>query len=190
MNEIQIIIDHLDDPSWLAHHYGDLFYLITFCWTAFEGETFVIIAGFLAQKGYLSIAGLFLAAWLGSFFGDQVVFFIGRRFGTRVLHHLPRLEPGVNRAVGWLERYAVIFILSYRFIYGLRNVSGLAVGLSHIPWKKFAVLNAIAAFIWALAFSGFGYLFGDVFEHMHHKEEVVSYNVRSIDAHHAGAVRN
>lgn len=180
MNEIQLFIDHVNDPAYLAHHYGALFYLITFCWTAVEGESFVIVAGLLAQKGYLNIGALFVAAWLGSFFGDQVVFILGRRYGLRILHHFPKLEPGVKRAIRWLERYAIIFILSYRFVYGVRNVSGVAVGLSHLSWKKFALWNGIAAFIWALAFSGFGYLFGDVLEHMHHKEEVVNYNVRQL----------
>lgn len=180
MSEIQLFLDHVDDPAFLAHHYGALFYLITFCWTATEGETFVIIAGLFAQKGYLNIYLLFLAAWLGSFFGDQVVFMLGRYYGTRILHHFPRLEPGVKRAIGWIDRYAVIFILCYRFVYGVRNVSGLAVGLSHVPWKKFALWNCIAAFIWALAFAGFGYLFGDVIGHMHHKEEVVTVSVREV----------
>lgn len=180
MSEIQLFLDHVNDPVYLAHHYGALFYVITFFWTATEGETFVIIAGLFAQKGYLNIFLLFLAAWLGSFTGDQIVFLLGRLYGKRILHHFPRLEPSINRALGWIDRYAVIFILCYRFVYGVRNVSGLAVGLSHVPWKKFAVWNCIAAFIWALAFAGFGYLFGDVIGHLHHKEEVVAVNVREV----------
>jgi membrane protein DedA with SNARE-associated domain len=161
------------------HQYGDLFYLFVFAWTVLEGETFVIFAGFFAQKGAVNVWLLFLAAWLGSLTGDQICFLIGRSFGTRILDHLPKLKPGVERALGWLERYAVAFILTYRFMYGLRNVSGVAVGLSHLPWKKFAIWNAIAAFAWALAFVGFGYLFGDVVGHMHHKE-VVEENVRQV----------
>lgn len=164
----------------LIHRHGDLFYLITFVWTALEGETFVIFAGLAAQKGALNVWLLFLAAWLGSMFGDQVFFFIGRRFGTRILEHMPKLKPGVERALGWLEKYAVVFILSYRFMYGLRNVSGVAIGLSHLPWKRFAMLNAVAAFVWASAFVGFGYLFGDVIKHMRHKQEVVESSVHEI----------
>lgn len=164
----------------LIHRHGDLFYLITFAWTALEGETFVIFAGLAAQKGALNVWLLFLAAWLGSMCGDQVFFFIGRRFGTRILEHMPKLKPGVERALGWLENYATLFILSYRFMYGLRNVSGVAIGLSHLQWRKFTVLNAIAAFIWAAAFVGFGYLFGGVIAHMHHKQEVVESSVREI----------
>src|SRR5262249_37844356 len=134
MNEFHIFLDHTGDPSYLAHRYGELFYLITFAWTAIEGETFVIIAGYLAQKGYLNIGALFMAAWFGSFLGDQIVFTLGRRYGMRILDHFPKIEPAVERAIGWLERYAILFILSYRFIYGVRNVSGIAVGLSHVPW--------------------------------------------------------
>ncbi len=179
MHEIQPIIDHIGDPSYLAHHYGNLFYLITFLWTAVEGETFVIFAGLLAQKGYLNIAALFAAAWLGSFCGDQIVFALGRRYGLHILERFPKIKPGVENAIGWLEHYAVIFILSYRFMYGVRNVSGVAIGMSRLPWKKFALWNCIAAFIWAFAFAGAGYIFGDFISQLgRHKEEVVTYSVR------------
>lgn len=164
----------------LIHRNGDLFYLITFAWTALEGETFVIFAGLAAQKGALNVWLLFMASWLGSMCGDQIFFLIGRRFGTRILEHMPKLKPGVERAIGWLEKYATLFILSYRFMYGLRNVSGVAIGLSHLPWRKFAILNAMAAFIWAAVFVGFGYLFGGVIGHMRHKQQVVETSVREI----------
>lgn len=164
----------------LIHQHGDLFYLIVFAWTALEGETFVLFAGFFAQKGIVNVWLLFLAAWLGSMTGDQIFFLLGRRFGIRILEHFPKLKPSVDRALSWIERYAVIFILIYRFMYGLRNVSGVAVGLSHVPWKKFALWNSIAAFAWAATFVGFGYLFGDVMGHMHHKQELVEESVRSL----------
>jgi hypothetical protein len=58
----------------LIHQYHDLFYLITFVWTALEGETFIVFAGLAAQKGVLNVWFLFLAAWLGSMCGDQFFF--------------------------------------------------------------------------------------------------------------------
>lgn len=170
----------MQDVRLLIQHHGDLFYLITFLWTALEGETFVIFAGFAAQKGMLNFGLLFLAAWMGTFCGDQVFFFTGRRFGVRILDHLPKLKPAVDRSLGWLERHAEIFILAYRFMYGIRNISGVAIGMSRLRWQKFVLWNAIAAFIWAAAFSGFGYLFGDVIAHMHHKTQAVEESVRQV----------
>ncbi len=164
----------------LIQQHGSLFYLIVFVWTALEGETFVIFAGLAAQKGLVNVWALFFAAWIGSFCGDQIFFLLGRKFGKRVLRHLPKLKPGITRALNWLEKYAVLFILTYRFMYGLRNVSGVAVGLSHVTWKKFVLWNGIAAFVWASAFVGFGYLYGDVLDHMHHKTETVESGVREI----------
>ncbi len=160
---------------------GDWFYLITFVWAALEGETFVIFAALAAQRGFLNIGALFVAAWLGSFCGDQVFFFLGRRYGTRIIAHYPKLQPKFDKAVGWLEKYAAAFILSYRFMYGIRNVSGIAIGMSRIPWRRFAILNLAAAFIWALAFCGAGYLFGNIFAHLgKHREAEVNYEVRSL----------
>jgi len=164
----------------LIQQHGDMFYLITFLWTALEGETFVIFAGLAAQKGMLNFWLLFIAAWLGTFCGDQIFFLAGRYFGVRILNHLPKLKPPVDRSLGWLERHAVAFILAYRFMYGIRNISGVAIGMSQIRWQKFAVWNGIAALIWAATFAGFGYLFGDVIGHMHHKSQVVEESVRQI----------
>ncbi|MDE1900270.1 MAG: DedA family protein [Alphaproteobacteria bacterium] len=170
----------MHDIYTLIHRHGDLFYFITFLWTVLEGETFVIFAGLAAQKHMLNIWLLFLAAWAGTFCGDQLFFAAGRMFGARLLHHLPRLEAPVERALGWLERHADIFILTYRFMYGVRNISGIAIGMSHLPWRRFMALNALASFIWAAAFAGFGYLFGDVISHMHHKDEVVQNSVHHV----------
>ena len=164
----------------LIENHNDFFYFFTFMWTALEGETFVIFAGFFAQKGLLNIWLLFLAAWLGSFTGDQIFFFTGRRYGIRILDHLPKLKPAVDRSLGWLARHAAAFILVYRFMYGIRNISGVAIGMSKLPWQKFMFWNAIAAFIWAVAFIGFGYLFGDALQHIHHKSQVVDNSVRQI----------
>lgn len=146
----------------LIGQYGDLFYLVTFVWTAFEGETFVLIAGYAASLGYLNLPLLIVCAWLGSFVGDQAYFLLGRRFGPAMLRRFPRWQPGVTRALTLLERYNVGFILSFRFIYGVRNFSSFAIGMSQLSWPRFLFLNFIAAGLWATSFAGGGYLFGEV----------------------------
>src|SRR5256885_3189188 len=94
-------------------HYGHaLFYVLTFCWTALEGETFVIIAGYLAHKGLISFPLLLGCAWVGSFAGDQVYFYLGRRYGTRLITRFPRWRPGTDKALSLIERNASWFILT------------------------------------------------------------------------------
>ncbi len=149
------ILQHIQD-------WGALFYVVTFIWAALEGETFVIFAGYAAHLGYLDLKLLILAAWIGSFCGDQVYFLLGRRYGGRIVARFPRLKPKSDRALELLHRYNTWFVLSFRFIYGIRNVASLAMGMSQLPWWRFSLLNFIAAGVWANSFAWFGYLFGEV----------------------------
>ncbi len=48
-----------------------------------------------------------------------------------------------------LERHPTGFILAFRFLYGMRTISPVIIGLSGVPFRKFLLLNAIAAGIWA-----------------------------------------
>ncbi len=161
----------MNEINQLIQNYGDWIYLIAFFWAALEGETFVIFAGLAAQRGYLNVFELIVSVGLGSLMGDQICFWLGRCYGARILHHFPKIEPGVNQAILWLEKHAVGFILSYRFMYGIRNVSSIAIGMSHLSWQKFALWNAIAAFVWAVAFSNIGYLFGDLIQRVPQGED-------------------
>lgn len=140
-------------------------YLITFAWTFVEGETFVLFAAFAAAQGLLNAPLLLLAAWLGSFCGDQCYFWVGRTFGQKVLARRPKWQARVDRVLGILRRNDAWFILTFRFIYGVRNVSSFAIGISGVGWLRFLILNLIAALIWAVAFVGAGYLSGRAMHH-------------------------
>lgn len=152
------------DVNQLIADYGAWFYPITFVLTFLEGETFVIFAGAAAHQGLLNLYCLIAVAWAGSFAGDQFYFFIGRRWGQKLLDRFPRYRPAVDLALGFLRKYNTWFILTFRFIYGIRNVSSFAMGMSGLAWGRFLVLNFIAAGVWAVAFAGSGYLLGKAFE--------------------------
>jgi len=149
----------MDLHRFILEH-GTLSYLLTFAWTFFEGETFVIFAGFAAAQGLLSLPPIIVAAWLGSFAGDQTYFWIGRHFGVRLLARQPVWREKVDRALVWLKRFDAWFILSFRFIYGVRNFSSFTIGISRVHWRRFMVLNFIAAGVWAVIFVMAGYLSG------------------------------
>jgi membrane protein DedA with SNARE-associated domain len=53
-----------------------------FLGTMLEGETVVIIGGFLAHRGYLSLFGVIIAATIGTLLADQFFFFLGLRTNT------------------------------------------------------------------------------------------------------------
>jgi membrane protein DedA with SNARE-associated domain len=139
--------------------------------TFFEGETIVLIAGYLANRGYLALEWVIFFAFLGSWMGDTLYFFIGRRWGNKLLERRPSWRPAADRALDMLHRYDAAFILTFRFLYGLRTVSPFVIGMSKVPTARFVLLNMIASAIWASAFSTGGYLLGTMLEAMIAKVE-------------------
>ena len=150
----------------LIAEYGRWFYVITVIWTFLEGETFVIFAGAAAFHGFIDLPLLIACAWFGSFAGDQFYFLVGRRYGQRLLIRFPRWRGGVDLALGFLHKYHVGFILTFRFVYGVRNFSSFAMGMSELSWPRFFALNFVAAGAWASSFAGAGYFLGKAFEAM------------------------
>ena len=129
---------------------------------AFEGQTAVIAGGVLARQQILSPAVVVLAAALGSGIIDYLLFVLGRSFRHTRWVQKTAEKPAFDKALSLIERYPAGFILSFRFLFGLRAAGPVAVGVSSVSTRKFAVLNAVAAGIWAGTFVGLGYLFGPV----------------------------
>jgi len=127
---------------------------------AFEGQTAVIAGGVLAREQILSPAIVVLAAALGSGIVDYLLFVLGRSFRHTQWVQKVAAKPAFDRALLLIERYPARFILSFRFLYGLRAAGPVAVGVSAVSTRKFALLNAVAAGVWAGVFVALGYVFG------------------------------
>src|SRR5687768_12212196 len=92
---------HLDIAQLIAEYCIWLSFII-FLWPFLEGETVVLFAGFAAAQGLLDPWLLLVFAWLGSFSGDQCYFWLGRKYGVRLLERFPRWRGGVDAALSWL----------------------------------------------------------------------------------------
>jgi membrane protein DedA with SNARE-associated domain len=147
--------------SELIAQYG---YVALFIGTLLEGETWLILAGFAAHQGYLQLHWVVLIALVGGFTGDQLYFWLGKRHGAWVLRRFPRIVPVVERTNALMERYHEILIVGIRFLYGLRTVGPIAMGMSAVPVWRFVLFNALGAVIWAVGFGYAGYVFGQVLE--------------------------
>ena len=145
----------------LLREYG---YWLILGWTFIEGETIVIIAGVAASAGHMNLWTIVLVAWIGSYCGDQLYFTVGKLFGPQLLKKVPAAQKPVDQASRLLRKYDYWFILTFRFIYGVRNVTPPALAIAGVSHKRFAILNFIAAGLWALSFAGAGFLLGEAFK--------------------------
>lgn len=145
------------DLQGIIENYG---YAAILMGTFLEGETILVLAGLAVHQGYLLMPGVIMAAFLGSLFGDQLFFYLGRRHSQAVLARRPAWKEKAEKVQKMLDRFQTPMILSFRFLYGLRTIAPFVIGMSPVSAKKFILLNAVGAAVWAVAIAYGGYFFG------------------------------
>ena len=140
-------------------------YAAVFIGTFLEGETILALAGLAASNGYLSFTGVVGLAVMGAFLGDQACFFIGRRYGVRILGRYPSLAAKAPRVQELIRRWDAPAVMMLRFCYGLRIAGPIVIGTCGIsPWRL-AFFNFIGTLIWAPLVAGIGYFAGQAIQH-------------------------
>jgi membrane protein DedA with SNARE-associated domain len=149
------------DLQSIIENYG---YAAILIGTFLEGETVLVLAGLAAHQGYLALSWVILAAFFGSLAGDQLFFYLGRKHSQAVLSWRPIWKERAEKVHEMMNRFETPLILSFRFLYGLRTVTPFVIGMSPVSVKKFLVLNAVGALVWAAVIGSGGYLFGRALE--------------------------
>ncbi|UVC13034.1 DedA family protein [Mesorhizobium onobrychidis] len=143
------------------HHLIEQYGLIAvFLGCVAEGESAALLGGFFAHQHVFVLWQAFLAAAIGAFVGDTFFFILGRSFADHPFVVKLKGRPGFSHAYRLVSTHPDIFVLSNRFIYGLRLVGGIAAGLSGIAVTRFVILNVMSSMVWAGLFTAIGYVFG------------------------------
>jgi membrane protein DedA with SNARE-associated domain len=145
---------------------SDYGYLALFILTFLEGETVLVIAGFLAFQGKLELPLVIITAFLGTFAGDQTFFYLGRFKGIAFLEKRPLWHSKTDKVFDMLSRHQIKVVLGFRFLYGIRNVTPFVIGASRMNPLKFFGLNFLGALVWAAAVGYLGFQFGHLAEAM------------------------
>jgi uncharacterized protein (TIGR03382 family) len=148
----------------LIRQHGDVAYSLMFAYAASHSLLLALFGGYAAHAGALNFVTLVVVCGLGTFAGDVIRFWIGRRYGARLLERYPRFERPVQTAIRLTDRHHVWMILFHRYPHGIRGLAGFAYGMSQLSWSTFLVLNFIGAGLWSGAVVSAGYAFGQFSE--------------------------
>jgi membrane protein DedA with SNARE-associated domain len=132
-------------------------YVVLFIGTFVEGETVLILGGAAARLGYLKLEWVIACAFAGSLLGDQVWFWVGRRYGTRLLARHASWRQRVARIHALVDRFEIPVLIGFRFLYGIRSLTPFVIGMGRISASKFMVLNALGALLWSASGAALGY---------------------------------
>jgi membrane-associated protein len=106
------------------------------------GETTVLLGGVVAHGGGLPLWAVIVAAAAGAATGDQVGFLLGRRYGNRLVDHLPavvRRSGDLERALDLIRRRGAVAVALGRWAAVLATImistcpTDVPSGCSRIP---------------------------------------------------------
>lgn len=145
----------------LFYDYGYAFLIIA---ALIEGEVFLLVAGSLAYHGYFQLPIVMLFSFVGAIIHDQSLYWVGYFGGDRLLNRFSSLKKKSEKAVKLMKKHNTALILGFRFVYGIRTITPIIIGLSGISQKRYALLTITAAAIWSVIISCLGYYFAEMVE--------------------------
>jgi membrane protein DedA with SNARE-associated domain len=127
------------------------------------GETAMLLGGFLAFQGRVSLGWMMAAGAAGAVVGDSVGYAIGRRLGEPVKRSRLGRRVGRQRwarAEAYLRAKGGRAVFLGRFVGLLRALVPALAGMSRMPYRTFLPWNLAGGVIWAPGFVLLGYLAG------------------------------
>lgn len=150
--------------------YGILFFII-FCETGLvflpflPGDSLIFAAGTFAGVGSLNLWVLFPLIILAAILGDSINYFIGKRFGRKLLNNSKFVivkEENLIKADALIAKYGAWAVFLARFMPIIRTIVPFVVGMGKLDYKKFLGVNALGGIIWVSLFLLLGFFFGNI----------------------------
>jgi undecaprenyl-diphosphatase len=153
-------------PAWVAYAAVFAFPFLEasiFLGFVFPGETALVFGGVLASQGRLSVVPVIALAIVGAVTGDAVGYAVGRRFGPALQSSRLGQLVGDTRwqaSEAFLLRRGGPAVFVGRFTALLRALVPSAAGMARLPYRTFAIWNALGGSVWATGFVVAGYAAG------------------------------
>jgi len=107
-------------------------------------------AGILSAMGKMDIETSIIVATISNFLGDSFLFWLSRSNKKDVMRYMKKYR----RKIAWtnllMRRYGWLTVFIQKYIYGVKTLVPIIMGLSKYDFKKFLILNLFASILWGL----------------------------------------
>lgn len=148
-------------------------YLVLFVWVLVEqlgapipSAPLMMTAGTLTATHKLHLLPVLGSILLGSLLSDISWYFLGKRYGNRVIRllcrFLPHRDTCVQRTEGYFSKHGASTLLVSKFLPALNTVASAIAGQSGMDFRLFLLCDVGGVLLWAMAFVVGGRFFGDL----------------------------
>ena len=108
-------------------------------------------AGILASMGKMDIGLSITIAIIFNFIGDSVLFYMGRDNKQEVEKYLEKFKGRIHaRTILLMRKYGWAVVFLQKYLYGIKTLVPVIMGLSKYDFRKFTILNIFATILWGL----------------------------------------
>jgi len=137
-------------------------YIGLFLYSLGGGFVALVGAGILSFMGKMDLTLSISIAFVANAIGDIMLFYMARYQKSMMMEGLKKHRRKLALAHVMMKKNGSWIILIQKFIYGIKTLIPIAIGLTKYDFKKFAILNVLSAGIWALVFGLGSYYSGGI----------------------------
>lgn len=135
----------------------DYGYIILFLYSFGGGFFAIVAAGALASIGKLDIEAVIVIATISNFIGDNFLFYFARNYKSEVMNYVRAHRRKLALSHIMMKRHGSKIIILQKFLYGVKTLIPIAIGLTKYDFRRFVLLNIVASIAWGLFFGLLSY---------------------------------
>jgi membrane protein DedA with SNARE-associated domain len=139
-------------------------YIFLFFYSLGGGFVGLVVASIFSQDNIganpLDINLVILTAFVSNFLGDNLLVYMSKYQKKEFLPYIKKYSRKIALCRIWIYRYEYSVIFIQKFVYGIKTLIPMAIGLSGYNVKKFIFINFFASLFWATSVGYASYFAG------------------------------
>ncbi|QSZ42598.1 DedA family protein [Sulfurimonas aquatica] len=137
-------------------------YIGLFLYSLGGGFVALLGAGVLSYMGKMDLTTSIAIAFVANALGDVMLVYLARYQKTMMMDSLKKHRRKLALSHVLMKKYGSWIILIQKFVYGIKTLIPIAIGLTKYDFKKFIFINTLSSVVWALAIGLGSYYSGSV----------------------------
>lgn len=125
-------------------------YIGLFLYSLGGGFVALVGAGVLSFMGKMDLSLSITIAFIANALGDFLLFYMARYQKTMMMEGIRKHRRKLALSHVMMKKYGSWIIFIQKYVYGIKTLIPIAIGLTKYDFKKFAIFNVISAGVWAL----------------------------------------